>query len=84
MVIVKTIFCYSSSESFELILAADVTRFQADDNYTDLFLKNGTEIVACLNEVTKYVRGEGGYLIMSGGSAVSVSRSREDALMKWF
>jgi two-component system LytT family response regulator len=37
-----------------------------------------------LNEVTKYVRGEGGYLIMSDNSTVNVSRSRKDALMKWF
>jgi len=37
-----------------------------------------------LNEVTKYVRGEGGYLIMSDGSTVNVSRSRKDALMKYF
>ena len=37
-----------------------------------------------LNEVTKYVRGEGGYLMMSDGSTVTVSRSRKDALMKWF
>ena len=34
-----------------------------------------------LNEVTRYVRGEGGYLVMSDGSTVNVSRSRKDALM---
>jgi two-component system LytT family response regulator len=37
-----------------------------------------------LNEVNKYVRGEGGYLIMSDGTTVNVSRSRKDALMKIF
>ena len=37
-----------------------------------------------LNEVTKYVRGEGGYLIMSDGSSVNVSRSRKDNLMNFF
>jgi two-component system, LytTR family, response regulator len=40
--------------------------------------------VVNMNEVTKYVRGEGGYLIMSDGSTVNVSRSRKDSLMKWF
>lgn len=35
-----------------------------------------------LNEVTKYVRGEGGYLVMSDGSSVNVSRSRKDALLR--
>jgi two-component system LytT family response regulator len=37
-----------------------------------------------LNEVTKYIRGEGGYLIMSDGSTVNVSRSRKEALLKRF
>ncbi|HZH01309.1 MAG TPA: LytTR family DNA-binding domain-containing protein [Flavisolibacter sp.] len=37
-----------------------------------------------LNEVVKYVRGEGGYLVMTDGSTVSVSRSRKDALLKLF
>lgn len=37
-----------------------------------------------LNEVNKYVRGEGGYLIMSDSSTVNVSRSRKDALLKIF
>jgi two-component system LytT family response regulator len=34
-----------------------------------------------LNEVTKYVRGEGGYLIMSDNSTVNVSRSRKEMLL---
>ena len=37
-----------------------------------------------MNEVTKYVRGEGGYVIMSDGTTVNVSRSRKESLMKWF
>lgn len=37
-----------------------------------------------LNEITKYVRGEGGYLIMSDGSTVNVSRSRKESLLKYF
>lgn len=35
-----------------------------------------------LNEVEKYVKGEGGYLIMSDGSSVDVSRSRKEILLK--
>lgn len=37
-----------------------------------------------LNEVTKYIRGEGGFLVMSDGSSVKVSRSRKDSLLKYF
>ena len=35
-----------------------------------------------MNEVDKYVRGEGGYLIMNDGTTVNVSRSRKEMLMK--
>jgi two-component system, LytTR family, response regulator len=35
-----------------------------------------------LNEVEKYIKGEGGYLLMSDGKTVDVSRSRKDILLK--
>jgi len=99
-----------TAEGFELIPADQVTRCEAEDNYTHLFLKNKNKITACrslkemetqlhdftffvrvhnshlvnLNEVNRYVRGEGGYLVMSDGSTVNVSRSRKDALLKYF
>jgi two-component system LytT family response regulator len=99
-----------TSEGFELIPADQVIHCEANDNYTHLFLKNKTKIIACrtlkemeeqlqdfpffvrvhhsylvnLNEVTKYVRGEGGYLVMSDGNTVNVSRSRKEALLKFF
>ncbi len=99
-----------TAEGFELIPADKILYFEANDNYTHLFLKNRNKIIACrtlkemeeqiqeftsflrvhnsymvnLNEVTKYVRGEGGYLVMSDGSSVNVSRSRKDKLFKFF
>ncbi|HLZ88735.1 MAG TPA: LytTR family DNA-binding domain-containing protein [Puia sp.] len=35
-----------------------------------------------LNEVCKYIKGEGGYLVMSDGSSINVSRSRKEGLLK--
>ena len=35
-----------------------------------------------LNEVEKYVKGEGGYLMMSNGTSIDVSRSRKEFLLK--
>jgi len=48
------------------------------------FIRVHNSFLVNLNEVTKYVRGEGGYLMMSDGSTVNVSRSRKDALLKFF
>ncbi|QHT70761.1 response regulator transcription factor [Rhodocytophaga rosea] len=35
-----------------------------------------------LNEIIRYVRGEGGYVVMSDNSSVNVSRSRKEILLK--
>lgn len=99
-----------TSEGFELIPADQIINCEANDNYTHIFLKNKTRIIACrtlkeveeqlrnfsfflrihhsylvnMNEVTKYIRGEGGYVVLSNGTSVNVSRSRKEALLKWF
>lgn len=48
------------------------------------FVRVHNSYLVNLNEVTKYVRGEGGYLIMSDGSSVNVARSRKEALLNLF
>ena len=50
----------------------------------NFFIRVHHSYMVNLNEVTKYVRGEGGYLVMSEGSNVNVSRSRKEALLKLF
>ena len=46
------------------------------------FIRVHHSYIVNLNEVTKYIRGEGGYLVMNDGSTVNVSRSRKDLLLK--
>ncbi len=46
------------------------------------FLRVHNSYIVNLNEVNKYVKGEGGYLIMSDGSSVDVSRSKKEMLLK--
>lgn len=48
------------------------------------FLRVHHSYIVNLNEVVKYVRGDGGYLVMTNGTTVNVSRSRKEALMKYF
>ena len=38
--------------------------------------------LANLNEIEKFIKTDGGYLIMSDGSTVDVSRSRKEMLLK--
>jgi two-component system LytT family response regulator len=46
-----------------------------------LFARVHNSHLVNLNEVEKYVKGEGGYLVMSDGSIVDVSRSRKEMLL---
>ena len=45
------------------------------------FLRVHQSFLVNLNEIKKYVRGEGGYLVMSDGSSIDVSRSRKESLL---
>ena len=38
--------------------------------------------LANLNEVEKYVKGEGGYLVMSDGTSIDVARNKKEGLLK--
>ncbi|MEX2234627.1 MAG: LytTR family DNA-binding domain-containing protein [Cyclobacteriaceae bacterium] len=46
------------------------------------FLRVHHSSLVNLNEISKYVKGEGGYLVMSDASHVDVSRSRKEMLMR--
>ena len=48
----------------------------------DYFLRVHHSFLVNLNEIDKYVTGEGGYVVMSDGSNVDVSRSRKEMLLK--
>lgn len=46
------------------------------------FVRVHNSYLVNLNEIQKYVKGEGGYLIMSDGTHVDVSRSRKEMLLQ--
>jgi two-component system LytT family response regulator len=48
------------------------------------FLRIHHSYIVNLNEANKYIRGDGGYLVMNNGSTINVSRSRKALLLKKF
>lgn len=85
----------------------DIVRFEAEDNYTHIYLQNGERITASktiksyedllipfnfyrvhkrhvinLNFMRKFVKGDGGYLIMDDNMKIEVSRRRRPAFME--
>jgi len=49
----------------------------------ELFIRVHHSSLININEVTQYVRGEGGYVIMTDGSHINVSRNKKDTLLKY-
>jgi two-component system LytT family response regulator len=47
-----------------------------------LFMRVHHSYLVNLNEIRKYIKGEGGNLIMSDGSGIDVSRSKKEQLLK--
>lgn len=45
------------------------------------FLRVHNSYLVNLNEIEKYIKGEGGYLIMTDGSSVDVSRNKKEILL---
>jgi two-component system LytT family response regulator len=45
------------------------------------FLRVHNSFMVNLNEIHKYIKGEGGYLVMSDGTNIDVSRSRKEMLL---
>ena len=46
------------------------------------FIRIHHSYIVNINEVEKYIKGEGGYLMMSDGSNINVSKSRKELLLK--
>ncbi len=97
-----------SIEGFEFVDPEKILRCESDDNYTNIFLADGTkhlvsktlkEIERQLKEHTfirlhqshlvnykciqKYVKGTGGYVVLSDGSQIPVSRRKKTELLEY-
>lgn len=86
---VSIISCESESNYTHLFLK-DKHKITASRNLKEMeeilvdypFVRIHNSHVVNINEVEKYIKGEGGYLIMSDGSTINVSRSRKELLLK--
>jgi len=46
------------------------------------FIRVHRSYLVNLNEIEKYIKGEGGYLVMSDGTTIDVARNKKEALLK--
>jgi two-component system LytT family response regulator len=93
-------------DGIHFVKIRDIVRFEAEDNYTHIFLQGGNRITASktikayedmlvpfnfyrvhkrhvinMNYMKKFVKGDGGYLIMDDDAKIEVSRRRRPAFM---
>src|SRR5579871_6321999 len=90
MIQLNTIIACSSDRNYTIRLLKNNQKIIASKNLKEIeemlegyaFLRVHHSHLVNLNEVEKYIRGEGGYLIMSDKSTIDVSRSRKEILLK--
>jgi len=90
MVLVETIISCESDRNYTVLFLKNGQKIIASrtlkeieemlDDYS--FARVHHSHLVNLNEVEKYMKGEGGYLLMSNGTTVDVSRSRKEILLK--
>lgn len=94
-------------DGIHFVKIREIVRFEAEDNYTHIFMSGGQRITASktikayedmltpfnfyrvhkrhvinLNYMRKFVKGDGGYLIMDDDIKIEVSRRRRPAFME--
>ncbi|HXB93613.1 MAG TPA: LytTR family DNA-binding domain-containing protein [Puia sp.] len=90
MIAVDSIIACRSDSNYTILHLKDKQKMTASRTLKEIeetldglpFLRVHQSWLVNLDEVAKYVRGEGGYLVMSDGSSVDVARSRKELLLK--
>lgn len=86
----ESIISCESESNYTYLFLKDKRKILASRNLKEMeeiledypFIRIHNSHVVNINEVEKYIKGEGGYLIMSDGSTINVSKSRKELLLK--
>jgi two-component system LytT family response regulator len=90
MIPVNSIISCESDSNYTILLLKNRKRLIISTTLKEIeevledhsFVRVHRSYLVNLNEVEKYVKGEGGYLIMSDGSMIDVSRNKKEFLLK--
>ena len=90
MISVDSIISCASDRNYTVLMLKDKQKIVVSRILKDIeemledyaFLRVHHSYIVNLNEINKYIKGEGGYLIMNDGSSIDVSRSRKEILLK--
>lgn len=90
MVLIDSIlYCQSDDNYTEIVLKSNKklvvsrTLKEVEEMLEDhSFIRVHRSYLVSINEIEKYIKGEGGYLVMSNGATIDVARSKKEFLLK--
>jgi two-component system LytT family response regulator len=90
MIFVDSVISCQADSNYTILYLKNKQRITASRTLKEIeemledysFIRVHHSFLVNLNEVEKYIKGEGGYMQMSDGTTVDVSRSRKEMLLK--
>ena len=90
MILIESVITCASDRNYSILFLKNKQKIIASRTLKEIeemledysFARVHHSYLVNLNEVEKYMKGEGGYLLMSDGTTVDVSRSRKEILLK--
>jgi len=90
MIFVESVISCASDSNYTILLLKNKQKIIASRTLKEIeemledysFARVHHSYLVNLNEVEKYIKGEGGYLLMSDGTTIDVSRSKKEILLQ--
>jgi len=90
MILVDLIISCESDDNYTILKLKDRRKIVVSCTLKEIeeiledhsFIRVHRSYLVNLNEIEKYLKGEGGYLVMTDGSTIDVSRTRKETLLK--
>lgn len=90
LVLINSIICCAANSNYTEFTLGDKKKMLVSRTLKEVeellgdhaFVRVHNSYIVNINAIIRYIRGEGGYLIMSDGSKIDVSRSRKELLIQ--
>lgn len=90
MVLVESILYCESDDNYTILILKNNTKLVVSRTLKEVeemlqehsFVRVHRSYLVNINEIEKYIKGEGGYLLMTNGAMVDVSRNKKELLLR--
>ena len=90
LILVESIISCESDDNYTMLMLKSRKKLMVTKSLKDIeealevysFSRVHRSYLVNLNEIEKYIKGEGGYLVMSDGSTIDVSKNKKEVLLR--